>query len=1007
MTVRTARMAMAVAAIAGVTRVAGAQQLTFARDTYASFTGARAMATGDFDRNGWPDVAQANAGRNTVTILLNQQGTLKNAFDIPVGAGPFDIVTGDFTGDGILDLAVACADANAVAILIGRGDGTFVHTGDLALPQLLGPRGITTADVNGDGFADVVATGYNSSAIVIGFGNGSGGITRTSAFRAFAAQPQGVAVADFNRDGRPDVLVAYDSSGGLAVMYGTATSPFMTGQKGIAGAQYLNVVATGDFNRDGWIDVAAASTRDSRVAVYLGSATGLTFSRAYATGASPRGITVADLNDDGLPDIVTANYAAGTVSVLLGSKSTPGTFAAAMDVAANQGSRAVVSADFDRDGRLDLATANQSVAAATVLVNQTIFKTAAFSFTKRSLGTPSNSSGSSDAARTADFNRDGKLDVATLSSSSFNAVDVILNGGSTQTLKGVTFMDAWTVADFDNDGNPDILVEQGSDTLAIAVFLGDGHGGFSAPHQTTGSLRVADRIAVGLMNGDAFPDVVVNGYDATLGTYVLLVLTGAGDGTFRQASKAPIGEFAAAMTTADINRDGKQDVVALTYQGLQVWTGDGPGALARTATQTVGLKNIISSVTTGDLNGDGYPDVVASSDGSLAILLGGSAGLGAPAYIDLIGEGAGNGSTAIGDVNVDGHADIVTDQGLIFIGHGDGTFTPTHFDYFGYGVAVADFNGDGLPDILCGASEGEVGLLLNQRNDVNHAPVITFVGGKAYTFSYQSQFEDWYPTVYASASDPDAHALTYRWTDESGAVVSNDSGLELAPPRRPGTYKFFVTVEDGRGGSASDALTVTIAPTKEVVLWAGDWVYTTSGPWTIVADATAAGGTRVYNVNANQPKVAAPLANPATYADIPFVADPTQTYKLWIRLKADGDSFANDSVWVQFSGATDAAGNPVYRQGTTSGLAVNLEECSGCGIAGWGWEDDGWGAVNKNGVTLRFPEGGLQHIRIQTREDGVSIDQIVLSSEKYLTARPGTAKNDKAILARTFFPSED
>ena len=242
---------------------------------------------------------------------------------------------------------------------------------------------------------------------------------------------------------------------------------------------------------------------------------------------------------------------------------------------------------------------------------------------------------------------------------------------------------------------------------------------------------------------------------------------------------------------------------------------------------------------------------------------------------------------------------------------------------------------------------------------------------------------------------------------ESGAVVSNDSLLELAPPRRPGTYKFFVTVEDSRGGSASDAITVTIAPTKEVVLWAGDWVYTTSGPWTTVADATAAGGTRVYNVNANQPKVAAPLANPATYVDIPFVADPTQTYKLWIRLKADGDSFANDSVWVQFSGATDAAGNPVYRQGTTSGLAVNLEECSGCGVAGWGWEDDGWGAVNNNGVTVRFPEGGLQHIRIQTREDGVSIDQIVLSSEKYLTARPGTAKNDKTILTRTFFPSED
>jgi hypothetical protein len=79
---------------------------------------------------------------------------------------------------------------------------------------------------------------------------------------------------------------------------------------------------------------------------------------------------------------------------------------------------------------------------------------------------------------------------------------------------------------------------------------------------------------------------------------------------------------------------------------------------------------------------------------------------------------------------------------------------------------------------------------------------------------------------------------------------------------------------------------------------------------------------------------------------------------------------------------------------------VNLEECSGCGESGWGWEDDGWGAVNRNGVTLRFPEGGVQTIRIQTREDGVSIDQIVLSSEKYKTTRPGTAKNDTVKLGQ-------
>jgi hypothetical protein len=173
-----------------------------------------------------------------------------------------------------------------------------------------------------------------------------------------------------------------------------------------------------------------------------------------------------------------------------------------------------------------------------------------------------------------------------------------------------------------------------------------------------------------------------------------------------------------------------------------------------------------------------------------------------------------------------------------------------------------------------------------------------------------------------------------------------------------------------------------------------------------VADGDAAGGTRLYNPNAGAPKVTTPAANPASFVDISFIADPTQAYKLWIRLKADGDNFANDSVWVQFRGSTTAAGAPAYRIGTTSGLEVNLEECSGCGLAGWGWEDDGWGAVNRNGTTIRFPDGGYQLIRIQRREDGVSIDQIVLSSEKYLTARPGSAKNDATILTRTYFPPQ-
>jgi hypothetical protein len=135
--------------------------------------------------------------------------------------------------------------------------------------------------------------------------------------------------------------------------------------------------------------------------------------------------------------------------------------------------------------------------------------------------------------------------------------------------------------------------------------------------------------------------------------------------------------------------------------------------------------------------------------------------------------------------------------------------------------------------------------------------------------------------------------------------------------------------------------------------------------------------------------------------DFWFLADPAATYKPWLRLRAADNSWANDSVWVQFSAATDVNGVPAYRIGTRSGMAVNLEECLGCGLSGWGWEDDGWGAVDRNGALLRFPDGGWQQLRIQTREDGVSVDQIVLSSERYVTRRPGAAKRDATILPRT------
>ena len=306
---------------------------------------------------------------------------------------------------------------------------------------------------------------------------------------------------------------------------------------------------------------------------------------------------------------------------------------------------------------------------------------------------------------------------------------------------------------------------------------------------------------------------------------------------------------------------------------------------------------------------------------------------------------------------------------------------------------VVDFNGDGLTDLAFGRAN--VLVMLNTLRTVNRAPVADAGDDLLKPYDYSAQSEEEFE-IYAPSSDPDMHALTYEWRDETGAIISREAYVDLPYFQPHGTYRYTLTVYDGRGGSDTDDVLVTVTPTKEIVkhTWSG----AVHGSWTLVNDSAAASEMRAYDRNLGRAKVAQALAAPTDYVEFSVFVDETQTYKLWLRGKADGDSWANDSAFVQFTGSLDASGKAAWRIGTTSALAFNLEECSGCGLSGWGWEDDGWGAVNKNGVMIRFAEGGWQTIRIQTREDGLSIDQIVLSAEKYAVTRPGTAKNDKTIL---------
>ena len=183
------------------------------------------------------------------------------------------------------------------------------------------------------------------------------------------------------------------------------------------------------------------------------------------------------------------------------------------------------------------------------------------------------------------------------------------------------------------------------------------------------------------------------------------------------------------------------------------------------------------------------------------------------------------------------------------------------------------------------------------------------------------------------------------------------------------------------------------ATTGDIVLYAAE-ATRIAGNWRLVADSTAALGQRMSEPNAGAPKVLTASISPTSFFELTFTAEAGRAYRLWVRGKAASNSYANDSAHIQFSGSVTSTGGGVYRIGSTSSTVFVLEDCAACGVSGWGWADNGYG---EDGPLIYFT-AGPQTIRIQTREDGLSIDQIVLSPSTYLSTRPGTAKNDATIV---------
>jgi PKD repeat protein len=257
-------------------------------------------------------------------------------------------------------------------------------------------------------------------------------------------------------------------------------------------------------------------------------------------------------------------------------------------------------------------------------------------------------------------------------------------------------------------------------------------------------------------------------------------------------------------------------------------------------------------------------------------------------------------------------------------------------------------------------------------------------------------------TFSANAFDPDGSITSYEWDFGDGGTSTLQSVGHVY--QSSGSFTARVTVTDNLGATETASAVITVnSPSlpagSEIVLYASK-ASTRVGDWSVVTDPTAAGGRAIWNRDVGRPKINSPVALPGHYFEMTFHAVAGRPYRLWVRGRAENNSPYNDSVFVQFSSTVGSNGAPVFRIGTTDATTINLEDCLGCGVQGWGWQDNGWG-VGVMGPLVNFSNTGLQRLRVQVREDGLLLDQIVLSPELYLETSPGALRNDSTVLTES------
>ncbi len=763
---------------------------------YPAGPGARDLVAADFDEDGILDLAVLDGLANTVSILRGNgdNGTGDATFAAPVayavGVSPSRLVAGDFNEDGILDLANTNGNATTPSVTVllgngsgGKGDGTFAPA--VAYPVGSTPIGITSADFDGNGIADLAVSCNSSVGVGVLFGKGTGdvgdgtfgGVSNIS----IGGNAIDVKASDVDADGKVDLVVISNTLHTAVILHGNGSGTFTTGTPFVAGRAPL-MLAMGDVNGDGEVDALCANSSNTNVTVLRGGCPNVGPSQLVLS--TPNGgeflsvgnaTTVLHTRSDNIPLVdveVSRDDGAHWRPLVRNAMGKLFTWDVAPPVTGAARLRVV---DAQRRGVSDATNASFVVATHGILVTHpsggTVTAFAPDTIRWITPGTPtvslsyrigngparpiaSNVPGTGAFAWMPPDTQVTNLRVIVASTSpaaaDTSAEDVAIceRFDPAILLPSGGFPYDVAAADFDGDGIEDLVA---ATNPGVDVHLGLGSGGIGngtfAPPVAYPTEQAATRLALGDLNEDGRPDVVTN---SASGFQVLLDTSGGVLGTATGFGNA---DTTLDVAIGDADLDGIEDVFASEPGTSRIETrfgtgqnGVGDGGFGGQAVLSCPIAP--GRICVVDVDQDGDLDVIATqkSTGAVMVALGGFTGsnhhyvpgaggttvydlthlLGAPTIADFDGDG-------VLDIAVSTTNMLRILPGLAVNGHPMGIFgLPTDGllpNVLGDELAVADLNGDALPDLVANTADGGRGL----RGMLNRGGFVFEYVGEAFT----------------------------------------------------------------------------------------------------------------------------------------------------------------------------------------------------------------------------------------------------------------------------------